>query len=86
MLADQAVSGHVPVADLQDSVCRNYISYILQESGKQGSGLSTYVIAQAQARFADAFGLEMKVVELVPDKMAGKSEAELRGDNIDSNC
>ena len=58
----------------------------LQESGKQGSGLSTYVIAQAQARFADAFGLEMKVVELVPDKMAGKSEAELRGDNVDSNC
>ena len=57
----------------------------LQDSGKQGVGLSTYIVAQAQARFAEAFGLEMKVVELVPDKMAGKSEAELRGDLAETN-
>ena len=46
----------------------------------QGGG--SYIIAAAQAKFASAFGLEMKLVELMPAKMAGKSEAELRGDTL----
>jgi len=53
---------------------------VSQASSKHTAGASSYVIAQAQARFADALGLEMKAVELIPNKMAGKPEAELRGE------
>ncbi len=55
------------------------MSFVLQSAGCQGTGTSNYVIAHARARFANALGLEMKSVELIPNKMAGKPEAELRG-------
>lgn len=51
----------------------------VQSASRYGGSASGYVIAQARARFASALGLEMKSVELIPNKMAGKHEAELRG-------
>ena len=57
------------------------IMVALQSAGRYTAGASSYVIAQARARFANSLGLEMKGVELIPNKMAGKSEAELRGDS-----
>lgn len=51
----------------------------LQSAGRYAAGASSYIIAQARARFANALGLEMKSLELIPNKMAGKPEAELRG-------
>ena len=57
----------------------DHVMTVSQASSKHTAGASSYVIAQAQARFADALGLEMKAVELIPNKMAGKPEAELRG-------
>ncbi len=57
----------------------DHVMAVSQASSKHTAGASSYVIAQAQARFADALGLEMKAVELIPNKMAGKPEAELRG-------
>ena len=56
-----------------------YEDIALQSAGKHTAGASSYVIAQARARFASALGLEMKTVELIPNKMAGKPQAELRG-------
>lgn len=43
-----------------------------QEGSKKGN-LGSYVIAQAQAKFATAFGLEMKEVELHAAKAAMKA-------------
>ena len=54
----------------------------MQSAGCQGTGTSNYVIAHARARFANALGLEMKSMELIPNKMAGKPEAEIRGQSI----
>ena len=51
----------------------------VQSASRYGGSASGYVIAQARARFASALGLDMKSVELIPNKMAGKHEAELRG-------
>jgi hypothetical protein len=45
---------------------------VRQEGGKKGN-LGGYVIAQAQAKFAAAFGLEMKEVELHAAKAAMKA-------------
>ena len=56
-----------------------YEDIALQSAGKHTAGASSYVIAQARAKFASALGLEMKTVELIPNKMAGKPQAELRG-------
>ncbi len=60
------------------------MSAALQSAGCQGTGTSNYVIAHARARFANALGLEIKSVELIPNKMAGKPEAELRGQFVSS--
>ena len=43
--------------------CMTACCYDAQEGSKKGN-LGGYVIAQAQSRFASAFGLEMKGVEL----------------------
>ena len=43
--------------------CMTACCYDAQEGSKKGN-LGGYVIAQAQSRFASAFGLEMKAVEL----------------------
>ena len=56
-----------------------YEDIALQSAGKHTAGASSYVIAQVRARFASALGLEMKTAELIPNKMAGKPQAELRG-------
>lgn len=50
----------------------------MQGANKQSStSASTWVIAQAQARFAKGLGLEMKEVEILPSRLAGKAEGEL---------
>ncbi len=55
-----------------------------RDGGRRSGNVSAYVIAQAQAQFPLIFGLEMKMVEILPTSRAGgKAKGALCDGGVD---
>jgi hypothetical protein len=54
-------------------VKREELAKVTQAVAKRAGNLTSYAIAHAKARFATAFGMELKCVELMPGSRPGKA-------------